>query len=153
MRMIAGTHGAMSNPGRKTEAATEDAVVDQKTPARRLVYYAAERTLMAWIRTALGMMALGFVIDRFGLILRNTLPEAGRLCFPKNFSSWTGTGLVALGTLMALAAAVRYFRFSSAYNLSGSTNPRSGILIGVCFTLLLVVIGIVITIFLVLATD
>ena len=37
--------------------------------ARRLVYFAAERTLTSWVRTALSLMALGFVIDRFGLIL------------------------------------------------------------------------------------
>ena len=43
---------------------------DQETVGRRLVYFAAERTLMSWIRAALGLMALGFVIDRFGLVLR-----------------------------------------------------------------------------------
>jgi putative membrane protein len=40
-----------------------------ETIGRRLVYFAAERTLMAWVRAALGMMALGFLIDRFGLVL------------------------------------------------------------------------------------
>jgi putative membrane protein len=33
------------------------------------VFFAAERTLLAWIRTGLGVMALGFVVERFGLFL------------------------------------------------------------------------------------
>ena len=33
----------------------------------RLVYFAAERTLLSWVRVALGLMAFGFVVDRFEL--------------------------------------------------------------------------------------
>ena len=33
------------------------------------VFFAAERTLLAWVRTGLGVMALGFVVERFGLFL------------------------------------------------------------------------------------
>jgi len=33
------------------------------------VYFAAERTLLAWIRSGLTVMALGFVVARFGLFL------------------------------------------------------------------------------------
>ena len=126
---------------------------DQATIGQRLVYYAAERTLMSWIRTALGLMALGFVIDRFGLILRQSMPEAVESFYPRLFSFWTGTALVMLGTLMAMTAAVRYWRFSTAYNRTDSTYPRQGILIGVLYTLILVAIGVVITIYLFMATD
>jgi putative membrane protein len=34
------------------------------------VFFAAERTLLAWLRTGLTVMALGFVIARFGLFLQ-----------------------------------------------------------------------------------
>jgi uncharacterized membrane protein YidH (DUF202 family) len=34
------------------------------------VLFAAERTLLAWIRTGLTVMAFGFVVARFGLFLR-----------------------------------------------------------------------------------
>jgi uncharacterized membrane protein YidH (DUF202 family) len=40
---------------------------------RRLVYFAAERTLLTWIRIALTLMGLGFIIDRFSLILNQTV--------------------------------------------------------------------------------
>jgi len=126
---------------------------DQATIGRHLVYYAAERTLMSWIRTALGLMALGFVIDRFGLILRQSMPEAVVRFYPGLFSFWTGTVLVMLGTLMAMTAAVRYWRFSTTYNRTDSTYPRHGIFIGVLYTLILVVIGVTITIYLFMATD
>lgn len=33
------------------------------------VFFAAERTLLAWVRTGLTIMALGFVVARFGLFL------------------------------------------------------------------------------------
>ena len=34
------------------------------------VFFAAERTLLAWLRTGLTVMALGFMIARFGLFLQ-----------------------------------------------------------------------------------
>jgi putative membrane protein len=34
------------------------------------VYLAAERTLLAWLRTGLALMGLGFVVARFGIFLR-----------------------------------------------------------------------------------
>ena len=33
-------------------------------------FFAAERTLLAWVRTALAIMGFGFVVARFGLYLR-----------------------------------------------------------------------------------
>ena len=40
-------------------------------------YLAAERTVLAWIRTALSLMGFGFVVARFGLFLQE-LQEIGR---------------------------------------------------------------------------
>ena len=37
------------------------------------VYFAAERTLLAWNRTALSLMAFGFMVERFGLSRRQIL--------------------------------------------------------------------------------
>lgn len=136
-----------------TKAVSEDEETERETMVRRLVYYAAERTLMTWIRASLGLMAFGFVIDRFGLIIRQSLPEAGARYYPKLFSFWTGTAMVGLGTLMAVTAVVRYWRFSVAYHRSSSTNPRHGIMVGVFYTLLLAVIGFIITVYLIMATD
>ncbi len=40
------------------------------------VFFAAERTLLAWIRSGIALMAMGFVVARFGLFL--TLLSASR---------------------------------------------------------------------------
>ncbi len=44
------------------------------------VFFAAERTLLAWIRTAIGLVGMGFVVARFGLFLRliRTHEDTGR---------------------------------------------------------------------------
>ena len=38
---------------------------------------ANERTFLAWVRTAIAVMAFGFVIERFDLFLRSTVPSVG----------------------------------------------------------------------------
>jgi putative membrane protein len=123
-----------------------------ETTEHRLVYFAAERTLMAWVRTALGVMALGFVIDRFGLILRHVIPQAGEHLHPKAFSFWAGTLLVILGAIMAFVAAARYLHFCIYYHREEDTHPRRGILLGVIFSATIGVFGMVIAAFLVAAT-
>ena len=40
------------------------------TDADPRVYFAAERTFLAWLRTGITVMAFGFVVARFGLFLR-----------------------------------------------------------------------------------
>jgi putative membrane protein len=39
------------------------------------VYFAAERAFLAWIRTGLGLMGVGFAVARFGLFLRQMQSE------------------------------------------------------------------------------
>jgi len=122
---------------------------EQIISARRLVYFAAERTLMAWVRTALGLMALGFVIDRFGLVLRQLAPHAAAPPpHSETFSFWAGTTLVLVGALMALVAALRYWRFATSYRHDQATRPGHGILLGVAFTGVIALLGFVVAAFL-----
>jgi uncharacterized membrane protein YidH (DUF202 family) len=50
------------------------------------MYLAAERTFLAWIRTGLALMGLGFIAARFGLFLRvafgTSLPERTGVSLP-----------------------------------------------------------------------
>ena len=116
-----------------------------------MVYYAAERTLMSWIRVALGMMALGFVIDRFGLVLR-MMPQAAQSAHtihsPTTYSFLTGTVLVLGGSLMAIVAAVRYTGLERRFKHEGCGAPGHGLELGVFFTLFVAFIGVAISIFL-----
>ncbi|MEJ2573498.1 MAG: DUF202 domain-containing protein [Gammaproteobacteria bacterium] len=116
--------------------------------AHRLVYFSAERTLMSWVRAALGMMALGFVMDRFGLVLRQVTPASVGAHLPRAYSFWGGSMLVLVGGLMALVATIRYWRFAHDYNQNESTRPGHGIMMGVAFAAILAVLGFAIAAFL-----
>ena len=127
---------------------------DTETSARRLVYLAAERTLFAWIRTALALMALGFVVDRFGLFLHQlTANSGGALLQPRSFSFWAGTALVIMGVLMTVVAGIRYSSFALRYRREGSTEPGYGLSLGILFTALTAIAGIAIALFLLTVSD
>lgn len=75
------------------------------------IYFAAERTLLAWIRTGLGLMGVGFAVSRFGLFLREVSAGASHLP-PRTtgLSLWSGVMLVALGVLVTVSSVVRHFQ-------------------------------------------
>jgi putative membrane protein len=126
----------------------EDEIVENdskaETTGRRLVYFAAERTLMSWIRAALALMALGFVMDRLDLVMRQMLTQSKVPLHPNVFSLWGGTLLALLGTVMAVTGAVRYFLFAFKYRRKNSTKPGYGLYTGVIFAVLVAVMGIAI---------
>lgn len=71
------------------------------------VFFAAERTLMAWNRTGLTLMAFGFVLERFGLflhMLRQDPNHAGR-----DLSFWIGIAFIGLA-LLAIGFSIVQFR-------------------------------------------
>lgn len=120
-----------------------DAERDPVELSRRLVYLAAERTLTSWVRTALSLMALGFVIDRFGLILEmlhkrlDAVPGGSRV-----LSTWAGSLFIGLGAAMALVAGFRFLRFARSYHREALTGVRHGIYVGAAFAFSLTVLGI-----------
>ena len=101
-----------------------------------LVYFAAERTLMAWIRAALAFMALGFVIDRFGLVVRSMTTHADKVAQPSTLSFFAGAALVMAGALLAVVAAVRYARFLRRYRRTGDIDPGYGLEPAILFTVI-----------------
>lgn len=73
-------------------------------------YLAAERTLLAWIRTGLAMMGFGFVVARFGLFLRELAEMRGiEITHRPGVSLWVGTVLVVLGVVVTLASAYKHY--------------------------------------------
>ena len=75
------------------------------------VFFAAERTLLAWTRTALALMAFGFAIERFALFVAMMHdPQAVAAQVGDGSSFWIGVALIALGSLAVVLAVVQYRR-------------------------------------------
>ena len=144
-------HEAPENKGSSESRRIERQLAAGNT-GPQLVYFAAERTLLGWVRTALGLMAFGFVVDRFGLVLRHLNPDAGTMFYPRIFSIWAGTALVVSGVVMNVAAIIRYLRFMIRYRREGSTEPGRGLVLAVFFTVLIAAAGSAIAVFLMLVS-
>ena len=76
------------------------------------VFFAAERTLLAWVRTGLTLIALGFVVARFGLFMRLLAASLQTHDSPSlPFAAGLGVLLVLIGSLAICVAAVQQQRF------------------------------------------
>ena len=71
------------------------------------VFFAAERTLLAWNRTSLSLMAFGFVIERFGLFVSLLMPQHN-MPLQRGISFWTGLVFVLLGVFVALFSTLQF---------------------------------------------
>src|ERR1700759_2678904 len=74
---------------------------------------ANERTFLAWIRTAIAIMAFGFLVERFDLFLETIAPSlSGRVLSPfgHKFGNVAGLALIAAGTAMVALAMIRFVR-------------------------------------------
>ena len=105
-----------------TEKGTEQPAVEGlKKALNRRVHMANERTFLAWIRTSIGLMAFGFVVERFALFMRQFFYYSERLGLPlqksaavpvsrpsSSYSFALGVFLVGLGSLMAALSFLRY---------------------------------------------
>ncbi|MDA8049123.1 MAG: DUF202 domain-containing protein [Rhodospirillales bacterium] len=80
---------------------------------------ANERTFLAWVRTAIAVMAFGFLVAKFDLFLKiaaRSLAGGGRaVAVPgASFGGAAGIVLILAGTLMVALAAVRFVRAGRA---------------------------------------
>ena len=76
----------------------------------RRVHMANERTFLAWIRTSIGIMAFGFVVEKFALFVKQLSYFLGKEITPPSpgYSSIFGILLVGLGALMGVLSFIRY---------------------------------------------
>ncbi|MDY0275433.1 MAG: DUF202 domain-containing protein [Desulfomicrobium sp.] len=74
------------------------------------ILFAAERTLFAWNRTGLSLMAFGFVVERFGLYLE--LQNIHKSLEVQRYLSFIGgLGFVLLGTFVAIYSVFQHRHF------------------------------------------
>src|SRR5688500_9719658 len=91
------------------------------------VYLAAERTLLAWIRTGLALMGFGFVVARFGLFLRELAAGRGAPPPPPRapLSHWIGIVLVFMGVFVNVLATARHVSFLRRLAQGEVLRPRA----------------------------
>lgn len=124
----------------------DDRAGSQRDPR---VYLAAERTLLAWLRTGLAMMGFGFVVARFGLFLREIAAiDAQAPAQNAHLSLWGGTALVAMGVTVNIIAAVGHAQFINRFNLGLPLRARP-VSMGVIVALILALLGIVACVYLI----
>lgn len=112
------------------------------------VYFAAERTFLAWIRTGLALMGFGFVVARFGLFLREigsapiNVPEKS-----SGFTLWTGTALVLVGVIINGISARQHLKTIRDLNDGRDVSGRPSTA-GVALAILLSGVGLAMCVYL-----
>jgi putative membrane protein len=97
------------------------------TDADPRVYFAAERTFLAWLRTGITVMALGFVVARFGLFLRILGAQGGPVPPGTGLSPYLGAVLVVLGVIATGAGTRRYQKFCRRLGRGEMPSPHAEI--------------------------
>lgn len=112
---------------------------------------ANERTFLAWVRTAIAVMAFGFLVARFNLFLKiaaQSLAGGGRAVpVPGGaFGGAAGIVLIAAGTVMVAIAAARFVRTGRAID---SAEPgEDGARVDLALAGVMVVLGIALVLYL-----
>ncbi len=126
---------------------TEDRKGSSKVRNRR-VHMANERTFLAWIRTSIGIMAFGFVVERFSLFMKQMQFFLGKetSLHPRGYSAILGIFLVVLGALTGLLSFVRYKKVEQQIDEDAYRPSR---ILDVLLTISVLTVGIFLTIYLI----
>jgi putative membrane protein len=94
-------------------------------------HLANERTFLAWVRTALGLVGIGFVLARMGLFLRQLAMIGGATPGPSARGSHeflvTGVLFLLLGTAVTLGSGWLYHRGRESIDAGRYEPPRHAI--------------------------
>jgi putative membrane protein len=106
-------------------------------------YAANERTFLAWVRTAIALMAFGFLLERFDLFLQMasvTLGAKAPRMVGIGFGRDVGLGLLAAGAAITVVAAIRFVRINKDI-ASPDLKNVDGSPIDIVLAILLVLLG------------
>ena len=134
------------------------AIIEDEKSAKvlnRRVHMANERTFLAWIRTSIGIMAFGFVVEKFALFIKQMSLILGNANIesasppPHGYSAIVGIFLVGLGTLMGPLAFVRYKKVERQIN-EDTYQPSS--ILDILLTISVLAVGIFLVVYLIHGT-
>ena|SRR5215469_8838447 len=101
---------------------------EDKIPDRSTQFLANERTFLAWLRTSLALIGLGFVVSRFGLFLRELgiRTDESFIARPSihSHSSLLGISMVFLGAVLIIYALKSYLETNKAIQ-RGTYTPKN----------------------------
>jgi putative membrane protein len=108
-------------------------------------HLANERTFLAWIRTSIGIMAFGFVVEKFSLFMRHLnlfFAKGGPPAAPHSSTDYPaifGIALVVMGGCMGVLAFVRYKKVKKEIN---EASYQPSLLLDIMVTMGIITIGI-----------
>ncbi len=128
-------------------AAIEPEKTSPKVRNRR-VHMANERTFLAWIRTSIGIMAFGFVVEKFSLFVRQMQYFLGKesVLPPRGYSTALGIFLVVLGALMGVLSFIRYKKVEKQIDEDAYRPSR---ILDVLLTIAVLAVGIFLAVYLI----
>jgi inner membrane protein YidH len=98
--------------------------------------------LLAWTRTAIAIIGLGFVVARFGLLLRELGAQASEV-LPNGTSTLFGTVFIVCGAVLIMLALLRYLQSSAAIDRNDYRwSPTLGIAVTICLLMSALVLAI-----------
>jgi putative membrane protein len=132
--------------------------LEEAPPARSTKYLiskkvtdhlANERTFLAWIRTSLAIMGFGFIVERFGLLLREIGTKLTSNSIPNHYSTLVGITLTLLGIVVMVVALLSFLQARRAIDKENFHPHRA---FAVFMTILICLIGTILAVYLYLAT-
>jgi inner membrane protein YidH len=111
---------------------------------------ANERTFLAWVRTAIAVMAFGFVIERFDLFLQLAAPQlALKQAAPHGqmLANAAGLAFIGIGVVMIVIAGIRFRKTAKDIEIEEAV-PSSGERSDLALAVLLVLLGLALFLYL-----
>ncbi len=113
-------------------------------------HLANERTFLAWIRTSIGLMAFGFVVEKFAyfirqigyFLLKEEVPHTSVL---QSYSSLFGICIVGIGALIGLFS---YFQYRKTTKQIEERSYLPSPVLSATLTTLVVIVGIILVVYL-----
>ena len=105
---------------------------------------ANERTFLAWVRTAIAVMAFGFLIERFDLFLKYAVPQqALQQIAPHGqaFANAAGLAFIGLGVAMIVLSGIRFIKTAKDIETEDDV-PSPGERFDILLAVLLVLLGV-----------